>query len=256
MTFGDGKPFPAIRGGGDHSWIGHPRQLPRSPSPAMMRRVPRRVLILAAIQMEADAIAGALKLTFATDKTSATGLLPHDLAIELKLIGVRGRHIPDRLDPTDLKLIISAGLAGGLDPALKCGDVVADSPESLEIPGARSGRIHSSDSVVATPAQKAELFRQTGAMAVDMETASIRRLADSISLPCIAIRAISDESRDMIDPAVMRLVDSLGRMRVGKVVALLIRRPGSIRHLLRLKANSDRALKELGGCLSRFLESF
>ena len=223
----------------------------------MMRRMPRRVLILVAIQMEAIAIARALKLTFAADRTSATGVGPHDLAIELKPIGVRGTHIPARLEPADLQLVVSAGLAGGLDPSLRCGDVVVDSAESVAtLPGTIRGRIHSSEVVVATPAQKAELFRQTGALAVDMETAAIRRLAESASVPCIAIRAISDEASDAIDPSVLGLIDSLGRVRPKAVAALLVRRPGSIRHLMRMKANSDHALTQLGSRLSGFLESF
>src|SRR5947208_15327853 len=103
----------------------------------MMPNMPRRVLICVAIQMEADAIARALKD------------LKADFEVELKIVGIGGCRLPKELDATNLSLVISAGLAGALDPALRIGDVVID-------------RIYTSDCMVTTPAQTASLFVQTG----------------------------------------------------------------------------------------------
>jgi adenosylhomocysteine nucleosidase len=84
-------------------------------------------------------------------------------------------------------LVISAGFAGGLDPRLRTGDVVIE-----EHPHAGSQRIVSRDAPVETVAEKAALFSETNAQAVDMETAAIAAACLEAALPLIAVRAISD----------------------------------------------------------------
>src|SRR5207248_1173912 len=113
------------------------KQLPQSRRFAMMQRMPdTAVVICVAIQLEADAVVQALGLTFDTDRTAAHGVIANNVAVELKLIGVGASRLPVRLDATKYSLVISAGLAGALDPALRCGEVVVDGaaellPESL-----------------------------------------------------------------------------------------------------------------------------
>ncbi len=72
------------------------------------------------------------------------------------------------------------------------------------------GRICSSDKIVSTPTEKAELFRQTGALAVDMESDRVRKWAGENGIPFIGIRAISDTADEALDPAVVGLVDEMG----------------------------------------------
>ena len=156
--------------------------------------------------MEAVVVARALDLAFDSDRLQATGFVKPDTQIDLRVVGIGGCHLPKELDATNLELVISAGLAGALDPALKHGDVVID-------------QIHTSHSVVTTSQQKAALFAQTGARAVDMETDKIRALAARAGVRCVAIRAISDTADEAIDPAVLGMVDQTGRTRVGAVVS-------------------------------------
>ena len=59
--------------------------------------------------------------------------------------------------------VISAGFAGGLDPALRVGDTL-----TADFPGAA---ILSRALPIETPAEKIAAFRETGARLVDMETA-------------------------------------------------------------------------------------
>jgi hypothetical protein len=208
----------------------------------MIRRMSRRVLIFVAIRMEAQAIARALGIPFDVDQMSATGPVSPGLIAELKVIGICGCHLPHSIDATNVVKVISAGLAGALDPALGCGDVVVD-------------RIHSTDRVITTPAQKAALFEQTGAAAVDMESAKIRKLASAANLPFTAIRAISDTADEAIPPTVLGLVDPMGNPRPGAVAAALLGRPWLLPHLLRLRRNSEHALKQLGAYLAELLGS-
>jgi adenosylhomocysteine nucleosidase len=140
-----------------------------------------------------------------------------------------------------------AGLAGALDPGLKIGDVVMDDATTR-------GRIYTADHLIATPAEKAALFRQTGALAVDMENAIVRRAAEAAGIPFIGIRAISDTADQAIDPAVLTIADEVGRPKPLAIAMLLIRRPGMAAKLRRLQADSHRALAALGAAVKTLIE--
>lgn len=94
--------------------------------------------------------------------------------------------------------VLTCGFAGGLDPALKCGDVVYETDdaaglqESLARSGVRAGRYHCVDSVAVTAASKLELRRQTGADSVEMESGAIRALALEKGIPSATLRVILD----------------------------------------------------------------
>src|SRR4030095_7109916 len=97
-----------------------------------------------------------------------------------------------------LSAVVSSGFAGGLDPGLRGGDVIADvwvSSEKLvrELPSEiRRGRIWTASSTVDSPEAKAELYIKTGAQAVDMETGAIAAECARAGIPLLVIRAISD----------------------------------------------------------------
>jgi nucleoside phosphorylase len=226
----------------------------------MMPTMPEAaVLICVAIQLEADAVAQALGLTLDTDRTTAKGDIGNNVAVELKLIGVGASRLPARLDAGTCSLVISAGLAGALDPALKCGDVVVDGATEMvsgsTCADAKRGRIHHADGIVSTPAQKAELFARTGAIAIDMESEKIARLARDSDIAFLAFRAISDCADEVVDPAVLSLVDPLGRAKTGAVLSALARRPALLKQLLRLRSHSNLALDRLGSALKDFLNA-
>ncbi|MDD5629704.1 MAG: 1-hydroxy-2-methyl-2-butenyl 4-diphosphate reductase [Elusimicrobia bacterium] len=99
-------------------------------------------------------------------------------------------------------LVISAGFAGALQPDLRCGDLVAAELTPCPDPAAalrrlrpevRFGAIAGSDRVLRLPAEKADLGRRTGALAVDMESAAVGGWARGRGLPALAVRVIFDE---------------------------------------------------------------
>jgi nucleoside phosphorylase len=211
------------------------------------RKSADRILICAAIQMEAEAIAKTLQLQWDGSRTRATGA-----NVVVNVVGVRACRIPRDLQ---CDIVISAGLAGALDPSLKVGDVIVDCENRFAPQGARLGKIHCAESVVATPSQKAQLLERTGALAVDMESAAIAQFAREQGANFVAIRAISDTAQEAIDPTVLGFVDSFGRAKTGAVISTLIRRPALIPHLVRLRSRSVHACARLADVIAKFVSS-
>jgi adenosylhomocysteine nucleosidase len=159
--------------------------------------------------------------------------------------------------------LVSFGMAGGLDPALAPGtvflpsDVVsADGAAVIDTDqlwreqlGARvardasaggspqpvlGGRLLTTLKAVGTQADKALLFKQTGALAVDMESLAIAEVAHSRGLPFIAIRVIVDGASDTLPRAVTAAADSEGHLQIGRLLGALARQPGELPALIRL----------------------
>ena len=82
----------------------------------------------------------------------------------------------------DVDGMISTGLCGALDPALRLGDVVVSGNVHIDTRAAFvRGAVHTIDHVAAAAAEKRTLRDQTGAIAVDMESAAIEKKAAECS---------------------------------------------------------------------------
>lgn len=191
--------------------------------------------------------------------------------VEVHVIGIGAKRMPQI--NTARPCVIVAGLAGALDPALHVGDLVLDSPlppPSAESPGGfsgewsqrfpvelpwRFGAIHSAGHLIATPAEKTALFRETGALAVDMEQAAVRRALPTGAI-VIGLRAISDPAHMALDPAILGFVDEQGRPRPLRVASALLRRPSLLPQLLALRKNTALALKNLGAGIRAAVDGF
>jgi hypothetical protein len=212
----------------------------------------RTLLILTAVTLEAKAIAAAMEMPCPRpgkpSKTDRNGF-----AITLALTGVSASDLPVEA----AACVVMAGLAGALDPSLKVGDVVVDDwPASLPIPpGARRGSIHTGDQIAATPKQKADLFLQTRALAVDMENSKVREWATRRGAQFGAIRAISDRADQTLDPAVLRFIDAWGRPKPVAIARTLLRRPQLIAHLARVGTDSKLAAQRLADAIQQSLDS-
>ena len=88
-----------------------------------------QTLILTPMRQEAKAVGRAIK-----------GIAD----VSIKVIGIGATRLP----PIRASRVILAGLAGGLDPELRTGDVIVEPyPPTLPL-GARGGRMHTSASLV------------------------------------------------------------------------------------------------------------
>lgn len=161
--------------------------------------------------------------------------------------------------------LLSWGTAGGLDPTLRPGDValpvtvVPSAGAGLEVDlpwharlrkclagsNVNTGPLIQSPRVVAEPADKAELFQSTGAVAVDMESAAIAQVCKDANQPFVAIRAIADPASRSIPAAVVKAMDVNGRVSLSTLGLAVIGQPRLFSVLLQLRKDSRAAYAAL-----------
>lgn len=189
----------------------------------------------------------------------------------------RGRALAEQLVARGATAIASFGLAGGLDPELSPGALLL--PEHVMGPdgavygtdpawrrrleamvGAEQGGVLLGNAtIVSSPREKARLYRETGAAAVDMESHLAGWAAAQAKLPFLVVRAVADPAGRAIPRAAMAAFDAEGRTLVLPVIGALTKRPGELPGLLRLAADSRAgfatlrrvALASLGGLAFR-----
>ncbi len=90
---------------------------------------------------------------------------------------------------------------------------------------------------VLSSGEKETLNRRTGAVAVDMESASIALVANEARIPFVAIRSITDTAEMDIPPIVLSFTDEFGRVRVSRLILGIFRRPTELLAMVRLSRN-------------------
>lgn len=167
-----------------------------------------------------------------------------------------------RLDPRGFGRVISFGLAGGLDPALKAGDLVIasaviDASERCEAdagliaalravdPRAAGGVIANVEAPLASVAGKAACRQRCGAVAVDMESLAAARFAARHGLPFAMLRAISDPAETTLPPLAQVALRPDGGLAFGAIIRSLLAQPAQIAELPALARGSGRAFATL-----------
>ncbi len=145
--------------------------------------------------------------------------------------------------------IVSAGLAGACDPALRVGDivragVVIDAGTGERFTNPLFSQALVTTSVIAGSNEKQRLYASYQASAVDMEAATVARLAEVRHLSYRAIKSISDEATfEMQELAQFATVD--GQFREVAFAAHSAVRPQLWPKLFALAGNSKRAVQAL-----------
>ena len=154
--------------------------------------------------------------------------------------------------------LISFGLAGGLDPALRPGTIIvpaavfADGTTLATDPGlnARLGGttahlLLATAQVLATAAEKQARWTDTGAAAADMESGAVARAAAGHGLPFAVLRAICDPAERDLPPAALAALNHRGAIGLGRVAASVARHPAQIPALLALARDAAAARRAL-----------
>jgi len=153
--------------------------------------------------------------------------------------------------------VISSGFAGGLASELQVGDLVADSSASspdllATLPSVvRRGRILTAPKPVESPEEKNRLQRETGALAVDMETEAIASECARAGIPLLVLRVISDAADDSIPvPLEVAWDTQRQRPRPVRLMAYLASHPGQIGPFLVFLQQTNKAAAELARTLA------
>jgi adenosylhomocysteine nucleosidase len=172
-------------------------------------------------------------------------------------------------DPATIRGVISFGVAGGLDPSLKSGDVVVATEvmagddrwlagfalnEEL-IANVALGRrrvirggLAGVEDVVVAQSGKAALRLETGAAAVDMESHIAAAYASEAGLPFAALRVISDPASRALPALARSAIKPNGDIDLRKILRGVVRNPRTLRALVSTGIDFNRALRSLRGC--------
>jgi nucleoside phosphorylase len=178
--------------------------------------------------------------------------------------------------------LVSLGYAGGLNPDLDVGDLVvadrvlespagialADSTPSamreirLDSPGVdlaialadklRRGTFLTVHEIVHRPELKSLLWQRYSAQAVEMETALLARWAQDLGVPFLAVRSITDTSRqELIDFSPLQVEN--GEVSLLKAGWYVLTHPCAVKDLVALGLNAKTATARLTEFLRHFL---
>jgi adenosylhomocysteine nucleosidase len=168
------------------------------------------------------------------------------------------------------KLVLSAGFCGALQEGLRVGDVIlatevvdtagncwpATWPGELAAgpwrPTLHRGRLVSVPALAATPDEKRSLALDHGAVAVDMEAATLAQWCRRAEVPFGCVRAVSDEAGAALSPRLVSLV-STGRVSPWRLPLAVACSPRLVGELWRLAGHTRLAAEQLGKAVGELL---
>jgi adenosylhomocysteine nucleosidase len=181
--------------------------------------------------------------------------------------------------------LISWGCAAALEPSLQAGDLTladrlldADNEEIRVNPDwldhaktvfgetftdpreqavLHTGLLTESNTVVTSGKAKKQLHAFTGALALDMESSAVAKVAQKHSLPFLAIRAIADTAGMGLPEAVVYATNADGEVAIGKLLGYLLLHPAQLPSLIKLGLYFNKAkqtLKQAAGRLESIIE--
>ncbi|MFZ0829095.1 MAG: hypothetical protein WAO02_16905 [Verrucomicrobiia bacterium] len=187
------------------------------------------------------------------------------------------KAVRELLPSSSPKLVLTCGFAGGLNPDLKLGEVVFETrfPSSSRresaqtgigsqsepthvggydqfvAAGAKPARFFCADRIATTVAEKKRLRAETGADAVEMESAAIHAVCRERGIPCATVRVISDTAGEDLPLDFNQLARPDKNLDYGKLALAVLKSPGKIGALLKLQKQTRFAAERLAEVLAR-----
>jgi adenosylhomocysteine nucleosidase len=171
----------------------------------------------------------------------------------------------ERLVAQGVTGLVSFGLAGGLDPALRPGAVVVPSvvlaggvaravdAGLAERFGGVTGHTMLAGSVVAaSAAEKRDLRAATGAHAIDLESGAVADVAAAHGLTFVVVRAVCDPAERDLPPAALIALDPAGGIGIWGVLRSVLAAPWQVPGLLALARDAGQGRRALVAVVRRF----
>jgi adenosylhomocysteine nucleosidase len=176
--------------------------------------------------------------------------------------------------PYEPDLVLTCGFAGGLNPELKLGEIVFEisrsrgdetqikekletlhvvSYETLVAAGAKPAKIFCADRIATTVAEKKKLRAETGADAVEMESAAIHAVCRERGIPCATVRVISDTANEDLPLDFNALSKPDKNLDYGKLFLAIAKSPGKIGALMQLQKKTRFAAEQLAEILAKII---
>ncbi len=163
-----------------------------------------------------------------------------------------------RLVASGVSALVSFGLAGGLDPALRPGSVLVpdtvlhrgqrlltDLDLSRRLGGPTADVLLGAEVIAATAEAKRRLHTQHGVSAIDLESGAMARVAAAQRLPFAVLRAVCDPAGRDLPPAALLALDHQGVIGLTALLRSLLHRPAQLPALLALAVDAARARRAL-----------
>lgn len=216
-----------------------------------------KIAILAPMRSELAPVVQAFSLQRATegDTKLSTGILGDtEIVATTTGIGTAGaRAASERVLETRPDHVMVVGIAGGVGPTVKIGDLIFPSvvvdkstgteyrPSHLGSPAPEArGKIVTSDDFLIDRGTLDELIADD-VIALDMETSAVAEVCVARGTDWSVIRAISDMATDHPDDAVLGLANPDGTANGAAVAKFLLTKPWRIPSLAKLQRGSKLA---------------
>ncbi len=170
----------------------------------------------------------------------------------------------ERLVRTGATALVSFGVAGGLDPALRPGtllvphEVLTDGrcvptdPTLNQRLGWQSEiTLLGAERIVASAAAKMALFNATRAGAVDLESGAVAQVATRHGIPFAVLRAICDPAERDLPPAALIPPKPDGGIPLVRIIGSVLKQPAQLPFLPKLAADAAAAHRALRQAVNR-----
>jgi adenosylhomocysteine nucleosidase len=205
------------------------------------------------------AVALAAELRSLTTQVIAPGScarLPGGGLVALGGVGPeRARAAALRLLEAGATALVSWGIAAGLDPRLRAGSfllperVIGADDTTYRVTASwraelsariaprlapHAGPLVEVTRLLETAQEKRALFERHGAIAADMESAALARVAAARGVPCVVLRVVADPAAGRTPAWVAALVDGAGKVRASHALREAVAHPRDWRALVAL----------------------
>lgn len=246
--------------------------------------------VFVATQAEMKPLAGSLQPTrrsaYRSDAIVRFGMKGRDLLLARTGVGPDNAATAARrlFEETPIAAALSIGVAGGLSPQLRTGDLIVgdrtilrrnsgqvlygEKDSRLESfpcdPGLQDaamtvirrwgsrhclGSILTVDRIVLTANEKRQLAAESGAIALDMESAAVASAASAYSVPFLAIRGVLDPVHEDLAIGFDQFLDTEGEPHLSRLMRYLITHPFTLPTLVGLGLRTKAICARLGPLL-------